>query len=366
MKICFIVGSFPYMDCGVGDYTNMLANALANSKNEISVITSKKANSNVKKLNIYNIIDEFNFKSIKTIINKLKEINPDIVHLQYPSHGFNKRIYTSILLPLAIKRKLKNIKLVETIHEYPEYIWRKIKMFNFKYLFFDETIFVEDIYKELFELKAKENYKNLNTNVINVGPSILKSKLNNEEKKQLKKEINLENKLIISYFGFARPSKGIENLFKALSLIDDKKINLLYIGELREDNEYEKKLLDLMDYFKIRDRVIITGYVPNSEKVADYLYISDVCVLPYKDGVKSRYTSFLAACNQNIKIITTSLENVEDEEGIYYIKPNDSKILALKIEDVIYKTDIKSNKKINDWNDIANQYMMAYNEIGLK
>ncbi len=366
MKICFIVGSFPYMNCGVGDYTNMLAKALANSGNEVSIITSKKANKNCKNFNIYNIIDEFNFKSIKIIINKLKEIKPDVVHLQYPSHGFNKRIYTSILLPIAVKRKFKNIKLVETVHEYPEYIWRKIKMLNFKYLFFDETIFVEDTYKKLFETKAKKKYKNLKTDVIKVGPSILKSKLNSEEKEQLKKKINLENKLIISYFGFARPSKGIENLFKALSLISDKKINLLYIGELREDNEYEKKLLDLMDDLKIKDKVVMTGYVPNSEKVADYLYISDVCVLPYTDGVKSRYTSFLAACNQNIKVITTSLDNEKKEEGIYYIKPNDSKLLASKIEEVIYKTDIRSNKKINDWDDIAKQYMIAYNEIGLK
>lgn len=32
MKICFIVGAFPKMKCGVGDYTNKLAEELAKKR----------------------------------------------------------------------------------------------------------------------------------------------------------------------------------------------------------------------------------------------------------------------------------------------------------------------------------------------
>ena len=46
MKICFIVGAFPTMKCGVGDYTNKLAEELAKKGNEVHVITSTRANPN--------------------------------------------------------------------------------------------------------------------------------------------------------------------------------------------------------------------------------------------------------------------------------------------------------------------------------
>ena len=365
MKICFILGSFPYMDCGVGDYTSMLANALANEKNEVSVITSIKANNKVKKINVYNIIEEFNFKSIKIILDKLQEIQPDIVNFQYPSRGFRKKIITDILLPLIIKIKYKNIMLVETVHEYPEQIWKRFKMWNFKYKIMDKTIFVEEYYKDIMKRKCKRFYDKLDISYIPIGPNIPTSNLSEKEKIDLKETLGLQDKKIISYFGFARTSKGIENLFNAISLINDENIKLLYIGELRENNKYEKSLLDLINTLGIKDKVIIAGYLSQNTQVANYLSISDVCVLAYTEGVQSRYGSFLAACNQHIKIITTSIKDIEDEEGIYYIKPNDSKLLASKIEEVIYKTDIKSNKKINDWNDIAKQYMIAYNETKL-
>lgn len=366
MKICFIVGSFPYMDCGVGDYTSMIANALESIGNDVSVITSKKANNEVKNIHVYNIVGKFDYNSIKIIIQKLKEIKPDVVHMQYPSHGFYNRKITSILLPLIIKMKFKKIKLVETVHEIPQYSWKGKCIYWVNYKIMDKTIFVEEYYKELIKKDFKNIYKKMDISCIPIGPNIPKSKLTEKEKLELKEKLGLKDKKIISYFGFARKSKGIEELFKAISLIKDENIKLLYIGELRENNEYENTLIELMKELKIENKIIITGYIQRNIDVANYLSISDVCVLPFKEGLRERYGSFLAASNQQIKIITTSIKDVEDEEGIYYIKPNESELLASKIEDVIYKTDIKSNKKINDWNDIAKQYMIAYNEIGLK
>ena len=74
MRICFIVGAFPTMKCGVGDYTNMLAEELAKKGNEVHIITSKKASSNSKLLKIHNVIENWGMQSHKTIVNLLKEI----------------------------------------------------------------------------------------------------------------------------------------------------------------------------------------------------------------------------------------------------------------------------------------------------
>lgn len=366
MKICFIVGSFPYMDCGVGDFTSMMANALARIGNDVSVITSVKANSDVDDIEVHNIVDKFNYSSIKLIIRELKKINPDIIHIQYPSHGFYNRKITSILLPLMIKKKIKKSKLVETVHEYPKYSWKGRCIYWINYKIMDKTIFVEEYYNNLIKKDFPNMYKKLNISNIPIGSNIPQSSICELEKKKLIDKLGLSNKKIITYFGFARPNKGIDDLFKAISVIKNENIKVLYIGELRENNEYEKSLLELMEKLNIKDKFVITGYIKTNIEVADYLSISDVCVLPFKDGVKERYGSFLAACTQKIKIITTSMEEREDEEGIYYIRPNDSNGLATKIKEVIDNKNIRSNKKVNDWNDLAQLYVQAYNDINVK
>ena len=366
MKICFIVGSFPYMDCGVGDYTSMVAYELANIGNEVSVITSIKADKKFdnENLKIYNIIESFDYKSIKIIINKLKEIKPDIVHIQYPSHGFNNRFVTDILLPKRIKKELKHVKLVETIHEFPEFMFRRrIEMPKSKYFLFDSTIFVEEYYIDRLKNKLGNRFSMINTSVSSMGSNIPKSKLTDSEKKKIRENLNLNDNIVLSYFGFARPNKGIDTILEALKLLENEKVKLLYIGELKDDNEYHKSLLDLIEKLNIQDKIIITGYIKDNLMVADYLAMSDVCVLPYRDGVQKRYTSFLAACNQNIKVVTTSFNKTNDANGIYYVQPNNPELLKIKIEEVINKKNDIENKNVNDWKDIANEYMIIYNQL---
>ena len=364
MKICFIAGSFPYMKDGVGDYTSMVANNLADMGYEVSVITSKEANNRVSNFKVYNIISKFNYKSIKIIVKKLKEIKPDIILIQYPSPVFYNTKISRYLLPIAIKLKIKNAKLVETIHEYfkCKLIGRSILWLHYKIM--DATFFAEEYYNNLVKKDFPNTYKKMNIINIPIISFIPESKLSELEKRALREKLNLKEKKIISYFGFARPNKGIDTLFEAFNLLEDENINLLYIGELKENNEYQKSLLELMKKLKIKNRVIITGYLKESTQVADYLSISDVCVLPYKDGLKSRYTSFFSACNQNVKIITTSLSDRPSEKGIYYIEPNNSKKLALKIKEVIYGKNIKSNKRIRTtWQDIAKLHIKAYKDL---
>lgn len=71
MKIYFIVGSFPPMKCGVGDYTFNLANELSNFSNDVHVITSNNVIiENENKLKIDNIIvRDWSFMDKENILN---------------------------------------------------------------------------------------------------------------------------------------------------------------------------------------------------------------------------------------------------------------------------------------------------------
>ena len=354
MKICFIVGSFPTMKCGVGDYTHRLSEELARRGNEVHIITCSKANPKSDLLHIHNIVERWDMSAFKGIMNKLKEINPDMVNIQYPGFEYNKNLVVSIL-PIAIKRKLK-CKVTATLHEYECFTLKsKIRLY-LNFLKLDKIIVAE----EEFIGKIKKDFKKTDIIYIPISSNIPRSKITKEKRDILLKKYDLEEKKILSYFGFAVPSKGIEDLFEVISKLDDN-IKLLFIGELDKENEYQKKLLELINNLNIKNKVIITGFFEDEKDVADLLEISDICVLPFIAGVKTRNGSFLAAYNQKIKIVTTS-EVLKDKDGIYYTKPKSKESLMEKIN-LALEDKVAFSRDILTWDKVAKSYIESFNEV---
>ncbi len=354
MKICFIVGAFPKMKCGVGDYTYKLAEEFAKQGNEVHIITSNKADKNSKLLNIHNIVKEWDFSDFKVILKEIKQIKPDAVNVQYPSNEYKSAFMLSIL-PLMIKIKTRCI-VTATVHEY-DYdtfsIQRKLRLYlNFAKL--DKIIVAEKIFID----KIKQIVPKAEIIYIPISSNIPRSQITHKQKEELLEKYTLKDKKVISYFGFARPSKGIEYILKCIPKLTED-VKLLYIGSLDEKNEYEKSLLDLIDNLNIKDKVIITGLFDNEEDVANLLQISDLCVLPFTEGVQTRNGSFLAAYNQKIPVITTSIDK-KDNNGIYYVEPKNQELLLKKIKEVLKNTE-EIEREVLTWELVWKKYMESFN-----
>ena len=351
--MCFIVGAFPKMKCGIGDYTCKLAEEFASQGNEVHIITSKHANTNSKVLQIHNIIEEWDFSEYKVIIKKLKQIRPDVVNIQYPSNEY-KSAFMMSLLPFRIKQKFK-CKVTATVHEYDyqEFsIQRKFRLYlNFSKL--DKII----VAAEEFINKIKLIVPKADIVYIPISSNIPRSEIKEEQKDKLLEKYNLKNKRVISYFGFARISKGIEYLLKCMKELPED-VKLLYIGSLEEKNEYEKSLLDLMNTLNIRDRITITGLFDDEKDVADLLQVSDLCVLPFTEGVQTRNGSFLAAYNQKLPVITTG-KGKKDSKGIYYVEPKNQEQLLEKIENVLENKEECERDELT-WENVAKEYMKNF------
>lgn len=351
--MCFIVGAFPKMKCGIGDYTCKLAEEFARQGNEVHIITSKHADTNSKALQIHNIAEKWDFSEYKAIIKKVKEIKPEVVNIQYPSNEY-KSAFMMSLLPFRIKQKFK-CKVTATVHEYDyeEFsIQRKFRLYlNFSKL--DKII----VAAEEFINKIKLIVPKADIVYIPISSNIPRSNITEKKKVELLEKYNLNNKKVISYFGFARASKGIEYLLECMKELSED-VKLLYIGKLDEKNEYEKGLLELMDKLNIKDKVTITGLFDDEKDVADLLQISNLCVLPFTDGVQTRNGSFLAAYNQKLPVITTSVGK-EDCQGIYYVEPKNQKQLLKKIEEVLeYKQEFERDELT--WENVAKEYMKNF------
>ncbi len=360
MKICFIVGAFPTMKCGVGDYTNKLAEELAKKGNEVHVITSTRANPNSNLLHVHNIVENWKMSAIKPIINKLKEIKPDIVNIQYPSDEYYRRTVST--LPPLIKMIIK-CKVTITVHEYDYFnlggrkkLRDKVRLYlNFFKL--DKVITVE----EKFIDRIKSDYPKADIVYIPISSNIPRSEASEEKQNELRKKYGLEGKKILSYFGFAVPVKGIEYLFKCMPHLDDD-TKLLFINNLDEKNEYHKSLLDLIKSLNISDKVVITGFLDSDKDVADLLQISNICVLPFVNGLKKSNGSFLAAYNQKIKVITTRKKDEEDGNGIYYVEPNDEEQLLETIKKVL-EDKKEYNRDVLTWDNVAKSHIDTFSKI---
>ena len=355
MKICFIVGAFPKMKCGVGDYCCKLAKELAkNKKNEIYIITSTKASNKIEGIKVLNIIEKWNITSSKKIVKALKEIKPDIVNIQYPSNEYENVHYCFNILPLIIKMKIR-CKLTETIHEIDlkHISIKSILKYKLNFMIMSKIIVVEHVYKDFI----KKYFKKIKVEYISISASIPRVMINANEREEIRRNLEINQPKVISFFGFINEKKGIEKLLNALSKIDN--VQLLIIGELNKENEYHKSILKQIETLKIEDKIKLTGYIESEEIVAKYLNATDLCVLPFTEGIQSRNSSFLAAYNQLIPIITTIKNKIKDEDGIFYVECNNEEELIERIKNVLQKNIIISRKELN-WKSVAEKYINAF------
>src|SRR5262245_2539458 len=128
MRVLLITGSFPPMRCGVGDYTSHLAHALAARGGvEVGVLTSREAASGATAdLQLFPIIDGWRFTELPRILRVLRSWRPDVIHVQYPTKGYRRRLLP-VLLPLICRTA--GFRVAQTWHEYrrdvtlPALIW---------------------------------------------------------------------------------------------------------------------------------------------------------------------------------------------------------------------------------------------------
>jgi len=106
---------------------------------------------------------------------------------------------------------------------------------------------------------------------------------------------------IILYVGRLNESKGIDLLIEAFASLTDEfpNIKLVLIGP---DNGYQLKLEKMAIDLKIMDKVIFTGFISQTDKIAAFVD-ADVFVTPSFSGFP---VTFLEGCACGVPIITTN------------------------------------------------------------
>jgi glycosyltransferase involved in cell wall biosynthesis len=139
------------------------------------------------------------------------------------------------------------------------------------------------------------------------------------------------------HFGLFYPGKGVETLLQAVRLLREHgtAFRLFMIGGLWPGAErYYEQLRALATAYQLDRWVHWIGYCP-AEEVSAYLLASDLCVLPYDDGISSRRGSLMAALAHRVPVISThpSIPSAyfKDGENVSLVPPRHPEALRDRI-----------------------------------
>lgn len=327
MNVLFILGSIPPEKCGVADYTN----ALSLSINKISGVSSKLKKST----------------SFKSFFKIIKDVDVDVVHLQYPTVGHKKSLIP-LLIPFFFKKK------VLTIHEFSNVHWLRRLYVFFLTMFFDRVIFTNNEEKLKYENYFPISFFMCNDrSVINIGPSV---KMSFEE----------DNKKDLIYFGLARKNKGLEEFLDFCVETDVLKfVKVKIICAVPDDSiNYYKTI---RNQYKILDVSWLVDL--DLAEVSKHLSCAKYSYLHFPDGISFRRSSFITLIEHNI--IVFSNEGVStplyDLNKLYTkVKSFDDilrEILGFENNISVYQNalnTIKKEKEIFSWDSIAKKHVDLY------
>jgi len=125
-----------------------------------------------------------------------------------------------------------------------------------------------------------------------------------------KKELGLEDRIILSTFGLLSRDKGIQSAIKALPELVSKWPEILYlvIGEthpqvrMREGEQYRKRLMKLTKSLGLKKNVKFHNAFLSKEELIKYLLATDIYICPYikKDQLSSGTVTYALGAGRAI------------------------------------------------------------------
>lgn len=357
MRILFIAGSFPPQKCGVGDYTEHLALALSKQAGvRVAVLADEQVAHapHDPRVEVFPVARGWKVSDIPRIMKVLKEWNPDIVHIQYPTQGFYGPKFLPYDIPLIVK--CLGRKVVQTWHEH--FPWNRTSIYVNGFATSRIIVVKPDFSARMSRffrifLPSKEFRFIPNASTI---PRVL---LTDEERYSLRERVSGGSKLLVTYFGFVYAHKGLEHLFR---IADPERHHIVLICDLNPSDPYHRKILDLAHGRTWSGHTTITGHLPERE-VGELLCATDAAVFPFIHGAGIWNTSIHAAAIQGTFVLTTSKERrgFDEQENIYFSTPGNDDEMRTALDSYIGRKN--PNPPRQDWEEIAREHLDLYRQI---
>lgn len=202
------------------------------------------------------------------------------------------------------------------------------------------------------------------------------------ERQEARQQYNwAQDALVIAFFGFLHPVKGIEYLLAAFAqvVVQYPQARLLLVGGVEslalpqaEATKYWDKLRSLIAQLEIAEQVVMTGYV-DAKTASHYLSSADIGVLPFNHGVTLKSGSLLALLAHGLPVIATHSTGGDllTEDFLAQIPTRDVEALTAALLNLINDPQKRDRlgdlgRKFSDrftWSFIGEQHRDIYQQL---
>lgn len=375
-----IVSTYPPDRDGIAYYTQRLVKSFEDEKITINLA---KNNQDWKRNSII-----FGLSIVKKAIKSLSAI----VHIQFSYFMFGNELVSGLFPLMIIGLKIARKKIVITIHDiiekskitddtinkYSKSVFPFLNKIAIEYYTRTVCLLADKIivHSEIAKKTLRQDYEVPSKKIkiiphgIDQKPSIEKN--NNKFLIRLQKK----NFKIITFFGFVRKGKGLEDLIDSWKRID-KKVKLLIVGGKHptKDENYYQQIRQLIKDSNLENQILLCGYVPE-EMLPNYFNVSNAFIFPYNGwGEVIASSGALSVVAPYMKpIIATDVpafEELKKNNSAIIIKKGDSEALSESIKLILTDNELRKSIVSNfrdwayksNWSSIAKKTMSIYKEI---
>lgn len=366
-RVAIIAGSFEPDHCGVVHYTAHLRSALAERGIPSVILTTRAAGRASEDPGVRGVTAGWRLGDLPSLAVAVRASGADLLHIQHAagSYGFRRAVF---LLPPLLRATGWDHPIVTTIHEYGWWHWQPplvprplldwLKAWGEQNGWWDRedgwlltlsdaliTTHADVEAAILARLPGLADHVHRIPLAANVEVTPI---VPDAARHQLRRDAGWpDDALVVTFFGFLHPVKGLETLLLAFRRVADgaPTARLLLLGgieslALRGDNArtYRAKLETRIAELGLGDIVRLTGYVPD-DTASRLLAGTDVGVLPFNDGVTLKSGSLLALLAHGLPAVITRHEppppELADERVARLVPPRAPEALATALLDLL-------------------------------
>ncbi|HDQ73690.1 MAG TPA: glycosyltransferase [Chloroflexi bacterium] len=370
MRIGLISGEYPPMQGGVGDFSAQLARSLADLNHEVHVVTTDLPDpapstdgapstddagsaDGASGVMVHRVITGWGWGCWGEIMELACEIRLDVLNVQYQAAAYGMHPAINFVpgrreRPVAVTfHDLRSPYLFPKAGPLRWWVVRSCARRA-------ERVIVTNR-EDYLRLQDEMSRKRLS--MIPIGSNIPPSPPPGYDRQAERARWGVgEEDVLLGYFGFLNASKGGEVLIQSLGLLVDQGVpaQLLMVGGRVGSSDpsnraYLEQVMALIDRLGLADRVHWTGYTRPAD-VSAGLLATDVCVLPYRDGVSFRRGTLHACLAHGRAIVTTrpavALEEVRDGENMLLAPPGDPAGLASCVRRLVENPALRTRLEV--------------------
>ncbi|NOZ49840.1 MAG: glycosyltransferase family 4 protein [Chloroflexi bacterium] len=379
LRILFITGEYPPMQGGVADYTRALGQALVATGHQVAVLTSAQAvpPSSDAGIRVFPVVRTWGWSVWGEIEARAQAWQADIIHIQYQTAAYG--MHPAINLWPWRPWQRPSLLTAVTFHDLlVPYLFPKahlVRRWVTQTLARSVDIAITTNPEDTAQLRPVRP----DVVEIPIGSNIPDARPAGFQREVWRRHWGVPAQAaLLCYFGFLNASKGGEVLVDVLEELVAQGVDahLLMIGGRvgasdATNDAYLQKVEARIAARGLGQRLHWTGHIPTGQVSAAF-HCSDLCLLPYGDGVSYRRGSFMAALNHGMAIVTTppavAYPDLTDGETVLFAPPDDIAALTAATVRALQDAELRQRLRANahqlsqrfSWQAIADRHLEAY------